>query len=325
MTALDQDDAGHRPDPVLDKDGVRLTVDDAVATVTLTNPAKRNCSVSRPVAGAGGGRPAAARAPCVSSCCAARVSPSPPGSTGRRSRPRASTASRRSSISRAARRRSSTRTIAEYQEAFTWWRRTDIVSDRRRPGARDRCRFPARARVRPASRRRRRAVRDARDQPRPRPRPDGHPSAGRASWATPGRWRSVPPAASSTPRRPSTPVSPTSSCPPTSSTERSATWRAALIAAPRDAVVETKALLRGAVGRTYEEQRTAERAAQARRLRDLAGVDDSSYTYTYTRVRGRCPPGSGPSRVPCLAHPRRGSRAAPPTVGGGGRPRGVRR
>lgn len=29
-------------DPLLDKDGVRLTVDDAVATVTLTNPAKRN-------------------------------------------------------------------------------------------------------------------------------------------------------------------------------------------------------------------------------------------------------------------------------------------
>jgi len=28
--------------PVLDKDGVRLTVDEAIATVTLTNPAKRN-------------------------------------------------------------------------------------------------------------------------------------------------------------------------------------------------------------------------------------------------------------------------------------------
>src|SRR5690242_20291291 len=27
---------------VLDKDGVRLTVDDSIATVTLTNPAKRN-------------------------------------------------------------------------------------------------------------------------------------------------------------------------------------------------------------------------------------------------------------------------------------------
>ncbi|MFJ8044220.1 enoyl-CoA hydratase/isomerase family protein [Kitasatospora sp. NPDC096147] len=49
---------------------------------------------------------------------------------------------------------------------------------------------------------------------------------------------------------------------------------AALLAAPRSAVIETKALLQGAAGRDYEEQRTAERAAQARRLRDLAGIGD---------------------------------------------------
>ncbi|MET9868191.1 enoyl-CoA hydratase/isomerase family protein, partial [Streptomyces sp. NPDC006386] len=49
---------------------------------------------------------------------------------------------------------------------------------------------------------------------------------------------------------------------------------AALLAAPRDAVIETKALLRGAQDRTYEEQRRAERQSQARRLRDLAGVGD---------------------------------------------------
>ncbi|MFJ4008926.1 enoyl-CoA hydratase/isomerase family protein [Streptomyces sp. NPDC090026] len=49
---------------------------------------------------------------------------------------------------------------------------------------------------------------------------------------------------------------------------------AALLAAPRDAVVETKALLQGATARGYEEQRAAERAAQARRLRDLAGLSD---------------------------------------------------
>lgn len=49
---------------------------------------------------------------------------------------------------------------------------------------------------------------------------------------------------------------------------------AALLAAPRNAVIETKALLAGAVSRTYEEQRTAERAAQGRRLRDLAGIAD---------------------------------------------------
>lgn len=49
---------------------------------------------------------------------------------------------------------------------------------------------------------------------------------------------------------------------------------AALLAAPRDAVVETKALLREAGGRSYDEQRAAERQAQARRLRDLAGTGD---------------------------------------------------
>lgn len=49
---------------------------------------------------------------------------------------------------------------------------------------------------------------------------------------------------------------------------------AALLAAPRGAVIETKALLQGAAGRSYEEQRAAERAAQARRLRDLAGIGD---------------------------------------------------
>jgi enoyl-CoA hydratase/carnithine racemase len=48
----------------------------------------------------------------------------------------------------------------------------------------------------------------------------------------------------------------------------------ALVTAPRDAVVETKALLRGAQGRDYDEQRAAERAAQARRLRDLAGIGE---------------------------------------------------
>ena len=46
---------------------------------------------------------------------------------------------------------------------------------------------------------------------------------------------------------------------------------AAILAAPADAVRETKALLRDASSRTYDEQRSAERAAQGRRLRALAG------------------------------------------------------
>lgn len=45
---------------------------------------------------------------------------------------------------------------------------------------------------------------------------------------------------------------------------------AALLAPPREAAAEIKALLLGAPGRTRDEQEAAERAAQLRRLRDLA-------------------------------------------------------
>jgi enoyl-CoA hydratase/carnithine racemase len=46
---------------------------------------------------------------------------------------------------------------------------------------------------------------------------------------------------------------------------------AAVLASPRDAVVEIKALLAAAGARSYPDQLAAEREAQVRRLRDLAG------------------------------------------------------
>jgi hypothetical protein len=49
---------------------------------------------------------------------------------------------------------------------------------------------------------------------------------------------------------------------------------AGLLAHHRDAVVEIKALLAGAAGRTHAEQQRAEREAQTRRLCDLAGQGD---------------------------------------------------
>lgn len=49
---------------------------------------------------------------------------------------------------------------------------------------------------------------------------------------------------------------------------------AAVLAAPRTAVIETKALLLGAAGRTHADQQAAERAAQGRRIRDLAGLGE---------------------------------------------------
>jgi enoyl-CoA hydratase/carnithine racemase len=48
----------------------------------------------------------------------------------------------------------------------------------------------------------------------------------------------------------------------------------AVLAAPRDAVVEIKALVAGAASRTFVEQDAAERAAQLRRLSDLAGMGE---------------------------------------------------
>ena len=49
---------------------------------------------------------------------------------------------------------------------------------------------------------------------------------------------------------------------------------AAVLAAPRDAVVEVKALLAAAADRTYAEQDLAEREAQVRRIRDLTGLGE---------------------------------------------------
>jgi enoyl-CoA hydratase/carnithine racemase len=48
----------------------------------------------------------------------------------------------------------------------------------------------------------------------------------------------------------------------------------AIVAAPRAAVIETKSLLRNAAHRSRHERLAAERAAQLRRLRDLAGAGE---------------------------------------------------
>jgi enoyl-CoA hydratase/carnithine racemase len=49
---------------------------------------------------------------------------------------------------------------------------------------------------------------------------------------------------------------------------------AAILAGARDAVVETKALVVGAAGRDHDAQLRAEREAQLRRIRDLAGAGE---------------------------------------------------
>jgi enoyl-CoA hydratase/carnithine racemase len=113
--------------PLLDKDGVRLTVDDTVATVTLTNPAKRNAqspALWRALAEAGRSVPGSVRVVVLRaegtsfSAGLNRQMFTPEGIEGE---PTFIDLARRDDAGLDA-------TIAEYQEAFTWWRRNDIVS-----------------------------------------------------------------------------------------------------------------------------------------------------------------------------------------------------
>lgn len=113
--------------PVLDKDGVRLTVDDAIATVTLTNPAKRNAqspALWRALTEAGRLLPGSVRVVVLRgegksfSAGLDRQMLTPEGIEGE---PSFLDLARSAEAGLDA-------TIAEYQEAFTWWRRNDIVS-----------------------------------------------------------------------------------------------------------------------------------------------------------------------------------------------------
>ncbi|CAM5518713.1 1,4-dihydroxy-2-naphthoyl-CoA synthase [Streptomyces alboniger] len=113
--------------PAFDKDGVRLTVDDAIATVTLTNPAKRNAqspALWRALAEAGRLLPGSVRVVVLRaegksfSAGLDRQAFTPEGFDGE---PSFVDLARGDDAELDA-------TIAEYQEGFTWWRRSDIVS-----------------------------------------------------------------------------------------------------------------------------------------------------------------------------------------------------
>jgi enoyl-CoA hydratase/carnithine racemase len=242
-------------DSVLDQDGVRLTVDDAVATVTLTNPAKRNAqspALWRALTEAGRALPGSVRVVVLRgegksfSAGLDRQAFSPEGFDGE---PSFLDLARGKETELDA-------TIAEYQEAFTWWRRNDIVSvaavQGHAIGAGFQLALACDLRI---------VAEDVQFAMRETSLglvPDltgTHPLVHLVGYAraleicATGRFVHAVDAATRE-------------------------LSAALLAAPRDAVVETKALLSGAVSRTYEDQRTAERAAQGRRLRDLAGLID---------------------------------------------------
>ncbi|MFE7777511.1 enoyl-CoA hydratase/isomerase family protein [Streptomyces sp. NPDC057445] len=266
MTSLDSLDS------VLDKDGVRLTVEDAVATVTLTNPAKRNAqspALWRALTEAGRSLPGSVRVVVLRgegksfSAGLDRQAFTPEGFDGE---PSFIDLARGSDEELDA-------VIAEYQEAFTWWRRNDIVSiaavQGHAIGAGFQLALACDLRI---------AAQDVQFAMRETglglvPDLTGtHPLVSAVGYAraleicATGRFVQAEEAERIGLANLVVPVG-----------ELDASVRdlaAAMLAAPRDAVIETKALLRGAQERTYEEQRTAERAAQARRLRDLAGLAD---------------------------------------------------
>ncbi|MFF7974818.1 enoyl-CoA hydratase-related protein [Streptomyces sp. NPDC007905] len=267
MASPDQDLA-----PALDKDGVRLTVDDALATVTLTNPARRNAqspALWRALTEAGRLLPGSVRVVVLRgegksfSAGLDRQMFTPEGIPGE---PTFTDLARRDDAGLDA-------TIAEFQEAFTWWRRNDIVSiaavQGHAIGAGFQLALACDLRVVADD------VQFAMRETALGIVPDltgTHPLVGLVGYAraleicVTGRFVGAEEAVATGLANLAVPAGELDGAMRDLST--------AVLAAPRDAVVETKALLRGAQGRDYDAQRAAERAAQGRRLRDLAGVGE---------------------------------------------------
>ncbi|MFC9928277.1 enoyl-CoA hydratase/isomerase family protein [Streptomyces sp. NPDC127190] len=258
--------------PVLDKDGVRLTVDDTLATVTLTNPDKRNAqspALWRTLAEVGRLLPGSVRVVVLRgegksfSAGLDRQMFTPEGIPGE---PSFIQLARRDDAGLDA-------TIAEYQEAFTWWRRSDLVSiaavQGHAIGAGFQLALACDLRVVADD------VQFAMRETSLGLVPDltgTHPLVSLVGYAraleicATGRFVGAEEAVATGLANLAVPAAELD--------DAVRDLAAALLAPPRDAVVETKALLRGAQDRDYEAQRTAERAAQARRLRDLAGLGD---------------------------------------------------
>ncbi|MEU4010989.1 enoyl-CoA hydratase/isomerase family protein [Streptomyces pseudogriseolus] len=258
--------------PVLDKDGVRLTVDDAIATVTLTNPAKRNAqspALWRALTEAGQLLPGSVRVVVLRgegksfSAGLDRQMLSPEGIPGE---PSFVDLARSDDAALDA-------AIAGYQDAFTWWRRNDIVSiaavQGHAIGAGFQLALACDLRIVADD------VQFAMRETSLGLVPDltgTHPLVGLVGYSraleicATGRFVTA---------EESVAIGLANLAVPAADLDGAVQdLAAALLAAPRDAVIETKALLRGAPGRTYDEQRGAERAAQARRLRDLAGLGE---------------------------------------------------
>ncbi|GAA2236232.1 enoyl-CoA hydratase/isomerase family protein [Streptomyces amakusaensis] len=257
---------------VLDKDGVRLTVEDTVATVTLTNPAKRNAqspALWRALAHTGRSLPGTVRVVVLRgegksfSAGLDRQAFTPEGFDGE---PSFLDLARASDTDLDA-------AIAEYQEAFTWWRRSDIVTiaavQGHAIGAGFQLALACDLRV---------VAQDVQFAMRETSLglvPDltgTHPLVALVGYA---RALEICATGRSVHAEEAERTGLANLVVPGADLDASVRdLTAALLAAPRDALIETKALLQGATRRSYDDQLAAERAAQARRLRDLAGIGD---------------------------------------------------
>ncbi|AZP16828.1 enoyl-CoA hydratase/isomerase family protein [Streptomyces aquilus] len=258
--------------PLLDKDGVRLTVEDTLATVTLTNPAKLNAqspALWRSLAEAGRLVPGSVRVVVLRgegksfSAGLDRQMFTPEGIEGE---PSFIDLARSGDAELDA-------AIAEFQEGFTWWRRSDVVSIAAVQGHAIGAGFQLALAC---------DLRVVADDVQFAMRETGlglvpdltgtHPLVSLVGYAraleicATGRFVLAEEAVNTGLANIAVPRDQLD--------DAVRDLAGALLAAPRDAVIETKALLRGAQDRTYDEQRAAERAAQARRLRDLAGIGE---------------------------------------------------
>ncbi|MFD6228476.1 enoyl-CoA hydratase/isomerase family protein [Streptomyces sp. NPDC060232] len=257
---------------LLDKDGVRLTVDDTVATVTLTNPAKRNAqspALWRALVEAGRTLPGTVRVVVLRgegksfSAGLDRQAFTPEGFEGEPSF---------LDLARGSDERLDA-TISEYQEAFTWWRRNDIISvaavQGHAIGAGFQLALACDLRVVADD------VQFAMRETSLGLVPDLAGTQPLASLVGYARALEICATGRFVHAEEAERVGLANLVVPADELDAAVQdLTTALLAPPRDAVIETKTLLRSAQTRPYDDQRAAERAAQARRLRDLAGLSD---------------------------------------------------
>ncbi|WP_328916763.1 MULTISPECIES: enoyl-CoA hydratase/isomerase family protein [unclassified Streptomyces] len=257
---------------LLARDGVRLTLDDTVAYVTLSNPAKRNAqspALWRALAEAGRLLPGQVRVVVLRgegvsfSAGLDRQAFTPEGFDGE---PSFLDLARGSEPELDA-------TVAEYQEAFTWWRRTDLLTvaavQGHAIGAGFQLALACDLRVcaddvQFAMRETSLGLVPDLTGTKPLTALVGYARA--LEICVTGRFVRAEEAQATGLANLVVPAA-----------ELDAAVKdlvEALLAPPRGAVNETKALLRGAADHSEQQQWAAERAAQGRRLRDLAGLGE---------------------------------------------------